>query len=345
MKINATTLLFSSIKMCYTKKLVKMKGYHIVYGKEITKSRCCVCSGSALLCIVGKCLSMCEEKIGYEWLAIEGAGSQILFAGYRFFLAGIFTFLIGSFLEKRWLMIRRSSVLPVFGQGMLQTFIQYICFYIGLAHTTGAKGSVINASNAFFALIFAHFMIKSEKMTWKKSIGCLIGFAGVIVINLTPGGMAGGFQWMGEWLILVCSMAYGASSVTLKLLSGKETPTAITAFQLLFGGGMLILAGVLLGGHVRGFTMRSVLLLLYMALLSTVAFSIWALLLKYNPVGKVAVFGFTIPVFGVALSAVFLGEDIWKIQNLAALILVSAGIIFVNREKESKNDTDQRADL
>ena len=71
----------------------------------------------------------------------------------------------------------------------------------------------------------------------------------------------------------------------------------------------------------------------------------WALLLKYNPVGKVAVFGFTIPVFGVALSAVFLGEDIWKIQNLAALILVSAGIIFVNREKESKNDTDQRADL
>ena len=91
-------------------------------------------------------------------------------------------------------------------------------------------------SNAFFALIFAHFMIKSEKMTWKKSIGCLIGFAGVIVINLTPGGMAGGFQWMGEGLILVCSMAYGASSVTLKLLSGKETPTAITAFQLLFGG-------------------------------------------------------------------------------------------------------------
>ena len=81
-------------------------------------------------------------------------------------------------------------------------------------------------------------------MTWKKSIGCLIGFAGVIVINLTPGGMAGGFQWMGEGLILVCSMAYGASSVTLKLLSGKETPTAITAFQLLFGGGMLILAGV-----------------------------------------------------------------------------------------------------
>ena len=49
---------------------------------------CCALWGSAFPCV----------KIGYEWLAIEGAGSQILFAGYRFFLAGIFTFLIGSFL-------------------------------------------------------------------------------------------------------------------------------------------------------------------------------------------------------------------------------------------------------
>lgn len=310
----------------------KLKNSGVVFVLALI---CCALWGSAFPCV----------KIGYQWLEIEGAGSQILFAGYRFFLAGVFTFLIGSLFEKRWLTIQKSSVLPVFGQGMLQTFLQYICFYIGLAHTTGAKGSVINASNAFFALIIAHFVIKSEKMTWRKGIGCLIGFAGVIVINLTPGGMTGGFRFLGEGMILICSIAYGASSVTLKLLSGKETPTAITAFQLLFGGGMLILAGVFLGGHVSGFTMKSTLLLLYMALLSTVAFSLWALLLKYNPVGKVAVFGFTIPVFGVALSAVFLGEDIWKIQNLAALILVSVGIIFVNKEKESKHDTDGKAEL
>ena len=49
--------------------------------------------------------------------------------------------------------------------------------------------------------------------------------------NLTPGGMAGGFQWMGEGLILVCSMAYGASSVTLKLLSGKKRPLRSQLFS------------------------------------------------------------------------------------------------------------------
>lgn len=74
-------------------------------------------------------------------------------------------------------------------------------------------------------------MIKSEKMTWKKSIGCLIGFAGVIVINLTPGGMAGGFQWMGEGLILVCSMAYGASLCDIEAARGKKRPLRLQLFS------------------------------------------------------------------------------------------------------------------
>ena len=51
---------------------------------------CCALWGSAFPCI----------KIGYEWFAIEGVGSQILFAGYRFFLSGVFTFLLGCVLEK-----------------------------------------------------------------------------------------------------------------------------------------------------------------------------------------------------------------------------------------------------
>lgn len=286
---------------------------------------CCLLWGSAFPGI----------KLGYEWLEIRGAGSQILFAGYRFFLAGLFTLGIGSILERRILLIKKTSVAAVFGQGMLQTFLQYVCFYIGLAHTTAAKGSVINASNAFFSLIFAHFLVKSEKMTVKKAAGCAVGFAGVIVINMVPGGMGSSFSLMGEGILLICAMAYGVSSVTLKLLSKKESPTAITAWQFLFGGAVLILTGILAGGRVGGFTGKSLLLLIYLAALSTAAFTIWAVLLKYNPVGNVAVFGFSIPVFGVALSALVLGEEVWKIQNLAALVLVSVGIILVNREKES----------
>lgn len=204
-----------------------------------------------------------------------------------------------------------------------------------MAHTTGSKGSVINASNAFFSIITAHFLLKDEKITLKKMAGCITGFAGVILVNLKSGGMGLGMAFEGEGMILLCSAAYGISSVTLKKISERETPAVITAYQLLFGGAVLIITGILAGGSVQGFTIQSSALLLYMALLSTVAFSIWAELLKYNPVGKIAVYSFSIPVFGVAFSAVFLNEDVFSWQNLVALVLVSAGIIIVNYTKDS----------
>ena len=289
---------------------------------------CCALWGSAFPCV----------KIGYEWFHIEGAGSQVLFAGYRFFLAGIFTFLMSCILEKKIIVMKKSSVPYIFAQGLLQTTIQYVCFYIGLAHTTGAKGSVINASNAFFTIIVAHFLLKSEKVTFRKAVGCLLGFAGVIVINLAPGAWGSGFSLLGEGMVLLCAFAYGTSSVTLKLISDKEKPSTITAYQLLFGGAVLIIIGLIAGGNVRGFSVKSTILFIYMALLSTVAFTLWTKLIKYNPVGKVAIFGFSIPIFGVALS-IFLKEHIWTVQNFAALILVSIGILIVNLTGNDKSLT------
>ena len=70
-----------------------------------------------------------------------------------------------------------------------------------------------------------------------------------------------------------------------------------------------------------------------MALLSAVAQTIWSALTKYNPVGRVAVYGFLNPVFGVLLSALLLGEgeQAFTVYGLAALVLVCAGILLVNR--------------
>jgi len=74
-----------------------------------------------------------------------------------------------------------------------------------------------------------------------------------------------------------------------------------------------------------------------MALLSTVAFNIWAELLKYNPVGKIAVYSFSIPVYGVVFSALLLNEHVLTVQNLAALVLVSAGIVIVNLRNDKNS--------
>ena len=96
----------------------------------------------------------------------------------------------------------------------------------------------------------------------------------------------------------------------------------------------MIAVALMAGGRLQVCGPAAVALMVYMAMISAVAYSLWGLLLKYNPVSKVSVFGFMTPVFGMFLSAVLLGEGAqmpW-LQSLAALVLVCAGIYIVNRE-------------
>lgn len=286
---------------------------------------CCALWGSAFPAI----------KIGFDLMNIETAGSKILYAGCRFMLAGILTLILASIIEKRFVTIKKSSIPAVCMQGLLQTTVQYISFYIGLSFTSGAKASVINGGNTFFSIIAAHFLIKDEKINAKKIIGCIIGFIGIIIINLKGGDLLGDFSLLGEGLILVCTATYGISSVTVKLFSDKETPGAICAYQLIFGSALLIIIGLLLGGKLEGFSGKALLLILYLSLISTVAFYLWATLLKYNPVSRVAVFGLTVPIFGVLLSSLTLGEQVLNLTNMISLLLVCAGIIMVNHINEN----------
>ena len=93
-----------------------------------------------------------------------------------------------------------------------------------------------------------------------------------------------------------------------------------SGYQFFLGGIILVVVGIATGGKISGFTPASIALLIYMAMISAVAYTLWGILLKYNPVGKVAVFGFTNPIFGVILSAVFLGEKnrAFGVQGLVA---------------------------
>lgn len=275
-------------------------------------------------------------KSGYEIFRIADGdiGSKILFAGYRFFLAGVMTFIFVWILKKKFPVPGRKMVPGILGLGVVQTTIQYIFFYIGVANTTGVKGSIISASNSFFTILLAHFLMKSEKLNIQKCVGCLLGFGGVMLTNFSLRGWDASFSFQGEGFLLISALAYSVASLWSKRLAQNEAPILITALQLLFGGALLMGIGIISGGKiVSGFSATGIILLLYMAFISSAAFSIWTILLKYNPVGKVAIYGFMIPVFGVFLSAVFLQENAFTLRNLGALILVSAGIIAVNRRK------------
>ena len=287
---------------------------------------CCALWGSAFPCI----------KVGYRLFQIDSAdtATQILFAGCRFTIAGIMVILFGSILQGRFLKPGKGD-LPRIGKiCLLQTVIQYFFFYVGLANTTGVKASIIEGVNVFVAVLVASLLFQQEKLTGKKIVGCLIGFAGVVIVNL-GGSMDMGFRLTGEGFIFLSTVAYAFSSVFLKRYSKDENPVLLSGYQFITGGIIMCVIGLLMGGKVHGFAATSTGMLVYLAVVSAVAYSLWGILLKYNPVSKVAVFGFMNPVFGVILSALLLGEGAQAagVKSLIALLLVSIGIYVVNKKE------------
>lgn len=274
-------------------------------------------------------------KIGYDVFTIaeNNIASKIVFAGYRFIIAGVMVLILALILKKEVFKLTKKQVLSLITLGITQTAIQYTFFYIGLAYTTGVRGAILNGTGTFFSIIIAHFLYKNDKINFNKIIGCIIGFIGVILVNLTGNFFGSGFNFKGDGLIILSAFVSSAAAIYGKGLSQKQDTFIITGYQLLIGGIVLTIFGVGFGGTLTNFTFTSTTLLIYMGFLSAVAFSLWTILLKYNKVGKIAIFNFLIPVFGSILSAIFLNESIFNLRTLIALILVCVGIFLVNREK------------
>ncbi|WKY48023.1 DMT family transporter [Eubacteriaceae bacterium ES3] len=274
-------------------------------------------------------------KIGYELFAIETTGSRILFAGFRFTMAGIITFLLASIYNKGIVRPRRGEWLNIISLGLVQTTLQYILFYIGLANTTGVKAAIINPTAAFFVIIFAH-LILHEKLTREKIFGCLLGMAGVVIVQFNGGSLAGGFKFFGEGFMFMACLASAMGTILTRIYTKNSDSMTLTAYQLIIGGLILIGVGWISGGEIHPTGPQSLLVLLYLALLSATAFSVWTILIKHNPVGVVAVYTFMIPIFGVILSGLILGEAFLSLRIIISLVCVSLGIWLVNRETSNR---------
>ena len=276
-------------------------------------------------------------KVGYLLFNINDIGSKLVFAGYRFTLAGIIILAFEIATKKNPFNFTKKQFGQVTLLGLSQTTLQYIFFYVGLSYTTGVRGSIINGTGTFVSIILAHFIYKNDKLNFNKVIGCIVGFLGVVIVNLNGTSLGGSpVTFIGEGFIMIAAIISSASSIYGKKITQIQEPSIVTGFQLFIGGVILTILGFILGGSLNGFTVKSTLLLIYMALLSSVAFVIWTQLLKYNKVGIISVFNFLVPVFGTLLSGLVLGENIFDIKILIALILVCYGIFLVYRVKKEK---------
>lgn len=288
---------------------------------------------SALLCTALWGSATPFIKTGYLCLSVEGTPSIMLFAGIRFALAGILTVVICSIIDRKFLYPKKENLKYVGTISVFQTILQYIFFYVGLANTSGVKGTILSGSSAFFSILVATLVFKQEKLSLRKIIACIIGFAGVVVVNLS--GLKLNFNFFGDAFVIFSAISLAFSSVLMKIYSKYENPVVLSGYQFILGGLIMAGIGLAFGGTISLESIKGVGILVYLAFLSAVAYALWGILLKYNPVSKVTIFSFMTPVFGVILSKLILTEaSAVSLSNvLIALALTCAGIITINYQK------------
>lgn len=282
---------------------------------------CCLLWGSAFPCI----------KIGYRLFQIDSGdtSSQILFAGLRFALAGLMVIVTFSVINKK--VVKPYAPEKIVTLSLFQTILQYVPFYVGLAHTTGVKSSIITGSAVFITILVSCLIFRQEKLTGKKIFGSLLGFMGIVIVNIAGNGLDFHISFLGEGLILVSAVSSAFSSSFIKKFSKTTDVVMLSGYQFFFGGLVMALLGNAMGGKLQSVSYASWILLVYMGFISAAAYTLWSILLKYNNVSKISVYKFMNPIFGVVLSYILLNENSqmgW--QTMVALILVCIGIYVVN---------------
>lgn len=290
-----------------------------------------VCLLAAIACALwGSAAPMI--KIGYELFSIaeNDTWTIILFAGMRFFLAGVLVILFSSLIGRKPDLPKKSSWGNVTALALTQTVGQYILYYIGVANSSGVHSAILTGAANLWAILLACYLFRQEKMTLPKLLGCVLGFGGIILMNFT--GEGSGVTLMGEGMLLLSGMCSGVATGQTKNYSRTESPITLTGWQFLLGGAIMILCSLTMGARLETVSIAGFGALTYLGSLSAIAYTIWTVLIKHNSVSGVVIYGFMTPMFGVLWSALLLGEvsQAFSGSTLAALLMVCAGIICVN---------------
>lgn len=272
-------------------------------------------------------------KLGFAEFQISAdmTGSKILFAGVRFLLSGLIILAMAGAKRLDFGVRGRGSWAYIGLYALLNTTLHYACFYIGLSHADGARSAILNSLSVFLVVILACVFFKSDRMTIRKLLGCLIGFAGILILNL-GGASSGSFTWLGDGFIILNALCGASASLLTRGLGNRVNVFVGTGYSLAFGGALLLFTGLLLQGTLPCITLQGIMILLLLIGISTVGFALYNKLLTLNSVGKVAIYNSLIPVVGAVTSCLCLHEPFyWK--YLFAGTLAALGIYIINKRR------------
>ena len=289
----------------------------------------------AVICSVGWSLAYPFIKIGYQEFRIapDDLGGKILFAGVRFFMAGVFVLLFCSFRKELLRLKDKKDLRWLFLLALVNTTLHYIFAYIGLGYNPSARSTILDSLGSFILIFLSTMIFSDDRMSSGKVIGCLLGLAGIIVINIEPGGhFFENITFRGDGMILINVIFSALGGLITRVVSRKMNIMPATGLSMMTGGLLILVIGLLIGpDRAWVITSKGIFVLFTLIMISAVCFAIYNELLAWHPISKISIYSALIPVLGVIFAALLLKEEL-KWQYFISVLLVAAGIWLVNRE-------------
>ncbi len=231
------------------------------------------------------------------------------------------------------LRLKRTQLQHLMAIGVI-FFIQLSLFIFGLSKTYASRGTLLANIQPFFVLFLAHFFVPGDRITGRKLLGIVLGFAGVVFVFLEQ--KSGGTDLrQGDMIILAAAFVWACSAVYTKNILAGLLPFQVVLFQTLVAAPLFLLGAGVSGEFADNrFGLEVVTAVIYQGLIATsFGFVAWNTLLQKHGAVALHSFIFLMPVTGVALGGAVLGEPI-TIQILVALVLIAAGILIVNTRQK-----------
>ncbi|MBW1668995.1 MAG: DMT family transporter [Deltaproteobacteria bacterium] len=260
-------------------------------------------------------------------ISLSGLG-PLTNAGLRFSIAALGISLWVK-MTGRSFRIRRDQVSQLLIVSVLFT-LQLSLLYLGLNKTNASRGTLLINLQPFFILFLAHFFIPGDRITKRKVLGLLMGFTGMALVFLGHHEVTADVQ-IGDFVILLTSFVWACNTTYTKTIINRFEPFHLVLYPMIFSVPLFFLFGYLWDGKmVTDASFKVVASLLYQGLLTaSFGFVAWTgLLQKYGAVSLHS-FIFIMPVTGVLLGGLVLGEPI-TLSIVLALLLIASGVLVVN---------------
>jgi drug/metabolite transporter (DMT)-like permease len=277
---------------------------------------------------------------GSTWLFIK-LGLEALppftFAGIRFVIACAIIFSI-ILIRRIPLPKARADWILLVITGILSFGFNYGLVFWGEQYISSGLAALLQATLPAFGLVFAHFHLPGERLSWARIGGVVLGVCGVGVVFSNQLAVSGKRALAGCVALILSAMFAAYSNVLVKARGKKMDPAILAAGQMFFGLLLLLAVGFLLEGNPLRvhWTPMALIALLYLAVVgSVIAFMLYYWLVLNMDVTKSMLIALVTPVVAVLLGMIVLNEQIgWRTLFGGAMIILGIGLIVVRKARK-----------